>query len=231
MLPSRPQRSPGLRYVRYGTAGTGGRGPRASTGSPASSLPAVSPLCLRAVVRCPETTTSQPLLFRSTATASGPSPKSLPLPIGLRSAPPAAGHVAHTFTVSAPRSSGHLFQHTLSLQHCRSLRAVSQELAVTNRPPICTAGHPLSAPHLHRLSTPFFRPAAGRVFPPGRTPNYAGGPPAALRSGLWASTHCTAVPIPSQDPSGTIKERISSGPRQSSAFTRPPLLPIRPRPA
>ncbi|KAJ1098573.1 hypothetical protein NDU88_003681 [Pleurodeles waltl] len=45
--------------------------------------------------------------------------------------------------------------------------------------------------HLHHLSTPVFRPATVRVSTPGLTPNWAGGPPAALSSGLQAVAHET----------------------------------------
>ncbi|KAJ1162222.1 hypothetical protein NDU88_002693 [Pleurodeles waltl] len=107
----------------------------------------------------------------STTAASGPSPRSVPLPVGLRSVLPDASRAARSFTVSAPRSSDHLFRRTLSLQHRRSLRVVFQEPAVTKWPLICTAGHRLRGLHHHRLSTPVFRSAAGLVFPPGRTPN------------------------------------------------------------
>ncbi|KAJ1180280.1 hypothetical protein NDU88_005502 [Pleurodeles waltl] len=94
----------------------------------------------------------------STAAAPGQSQKSLPLLISLRSASPATGRVACASTVSAPRSAGHLFKHTLSLQHCRSLRAVSQECAVASRPLICTAGRQPRSPQLHCLSATFFMP-------------------------------------------------------------------------
>ncbi|KAJ1140487.1 hypothetical protein NDU88_006839 [Pleurodeles waltl] len=63
--------------------------------------------------------------------------------------------MARAFTLSPPRSSGLLFQRILSLQHHRSPRAVTQELAITSQPPICTAGRRARGLCFHRLSTPF----------------------------------------------------------------------------
>ncbi|KAJ1205845.1 hypothetical protein NDU88_001270 [Pleurodeles waltl] len=80
--------------------------------------------------------------------------------LAVTSRPPicTAGRVARAFTVSTPHSSGHLFPCTLSLQHRRSLRAVTQELAVTSRPPICTAGSQMRGLCFYRLSIQFFWP-------------------------------------------------------------------------
>ncbi|KAJ1132786.1 hypothetical protein NDU88_011087 [Pleurodeles waltl] len=95
-------------------------------------LPAAWPVLPPSQHPVPQATSFSTLSPCSTATASGPSPRNVPLPVGLLSAPLDASHVSRSFTVSAPRSSGHLFQRTLSLQHHRSLRAVFQELAKTN---------------------------------------------------------------------------------------------------
>ncbi|KAJ1152459.1 hypothetical protein NDU88_005234 [Pleurodeles waltl] len=195
--------------------------------------------------------------------------------------------MARASTVSAPRSAGHLFQHTLSLQHRRSLRAVSQERVVVGRPPICPVGLQPRSGQLHHLSARssghlfqrtlslqhrrglrvIFQEPAVANWPPictaGRTactftvsaprsssqPRVASSHQAALRTRLAAplrlsvqgprrsptsprtSAHCSTVPIPPRDPSGAIKERISSRSWQSSAFTCLPLLPLRPRPS
>ncbi|KAJ1206827.1 hypothetical protein NDU88_002224 [Pleurodeles waltl] len=115
--------------------------------------------------------------------------KRLPLPIGLQSAPPAVGHVARAFTVSALCSLGHLLHPTLSLQHCCSLRDASQELAVTNRPPFCTIGHQPFGPHLHRLSIPFFRPPLPAHSLPTAPPQLQGRLPRTCRYQLASNLH------------------------------------------
>ncbi|KAJ1088071.1 hypothetical protein NDU88_001230 [Pleurodeles waltl] len=178
-----------------------------------------------------QATSSSALSPCSTASASGPSPKSLLLPIGLQSAPPAAWPTLslsqHPFlqatsssapspcnTVAASGPSPKSLPLPIGLRSAlsgagRVARAVTAPRSSDQ--PLVAFSH--QAAFRTRLAVPLRLPVQGSR----RSP-----------TSLRAFPHCSAVPIPLRDPSRAIKERISSRPWRSSAFTRLPLLPLRP---